>query len=152
MGVPSANSSAGQPSSATHESPDLPLCLGSWHACLKSVHVWQHSASSREVSNPAATCCRQSGSRTSTIESIEEAAAGWGRGGSTWQWEGRRCSSARQGAVVASSSSLMRECRSDAELSRRGLKRLRLTVSRLYLVPTKDQGPGAGRGGQRTVN
>eukprot|EP00964_Phaeocystis_antarctica_P040934 scaffold23427_cov68-Phaeocystis_antarctica.AAC.3 len=45
----------------------------------------------------------------------EEEAAGWG-GGGCWQWEGRRCSSARQ-ALAASSSSVMRECRSNAEIS-----------------------------------
>eukprot|EP00964_Phaeocystis_antarctica_P126310 scaffold90053_cov58-Phaeocystis_antarctica.AAC.2 len=45
-------------------------------------------------------------------------AAGWGGGGS-WQWEGRRCSSARQ-ALAASSSSVIRKCRLDAELSRGG--------------------------------
>eukprot|EP00964_Phaeocystis_antarctica_P029892 scaffold16856_cov60-Phaeocystis_antarctica.AAC.2 len=49
----------------------------------------------------------------------EEAAAGWSEG-TSWQFEGRRSSSARQALVSSSSSSLssvMREWRSDAESS-----------------------------------
>ena len=47
----------------------------------------------------------------------DEEAAGWGCAAS-WQWEGRRRSSARQ-ALAASSSSVMRECKTDAGSSLR---------------------------------
>eukprot|EP00964_Phaeocystis_antarctica_P112215 scaffold76416_cov57-Phaeocystis_antarctica.AAC.2 len=63
---------------------------------------------------------RSSLGKSASFSMHEEAAvAGWGGGGgSFWQWVGRRCSSARQ-ALAASSSSVRRECRSEAESSRR---------------------------------
>eukprot|EP00964_Phaeocystis_antarctica_P156994 scaffold126970_cov63-Phaeocystis_antarctica.AAC.5 len=53
----------------------------------------------------------------------DEEAAGWGWGAS-WQWEGRRCNSARQ-ALMASSYSVMRELP-----ARRALAALRSSVMR----------------------